>query len=165
MLGHQWTLWKVWGWSACSEIAWIIPTKSTCICLKWNSNPCLEVLQFKKADLYHSYEMYGWCLNDQNTTSSSKISVLKFKAVFASFEIWKAILVFSDSCVDFKFQTSYILILRHVRHQFSHGFSQVLKNARILSLNYVTWNLRKKRESLFWHSFGVVSNGKHDLYL
>ena len=47
-------------------------------------------------------------------------------------------LIFSLACVDFMFQTSSILILKHVRHQITQGFSQVFKNARFLQFHYVS---------------------------
>ena len=101
-LEHHWTLWKVFDHYAHSEMAWNSLPKSNCICLMWTSNSWLEVLQVRDDDLYHSYEVYRWCLNDKISVSSSKITVWMLRQALQVLKFWTMILIFSCSWVDFK---------------------------------------------------------------
>ena len=77
-----------------------------------------------------------WMIRTQDTQAKPWIRSLR--------QFWQACvhrmqsLISSLVYVDFMFQTSFILILEHIRHQITQSFSQVFKNASFLNLNYVS---------------------------
>ena len=96
---------------------------------KWNWKLMLELLQIVVYDLHHLYDVYGWCLDNQNSRCSSQTMNSNLMAVLQACWIWHVILSFSLICVNFKIQTSFKWILKHIRHQFDQSFSLIFKNA------------------------------------
>ena len=86
----------------------------------------LSMLQLVVMDLHHPYDVHGWCLSDWNTSYFSLAMNSKHKAVLASKMTWNVILNSSLAYVDFSVQTSFMLILEHIRHQFDQRFSLIL---------------------------------------